>query len=347
MSLTSDEQRVREFLQPLRSIPPVVRQESRAPARRRHGEYLKLAAIVVGTFALVALIALLSHRSHPAPARTGQHRSTLTYLSEGGIAEGINGGSPPIHWIVPDEGVRAFAWSPDGMRVAYLSSHGAPPAICSFKILDTRSGRTRTLSVWVPHPRTVEGCGAEGGGQVAWTQDGKTVAYTLGIRLYWATLPVGLLHSVGWVHRGSGVTTWSFGRIAYPCGGTTPDTLRWCALHPGQSGQTELPPSIRGFSLTWSAAAQRAAFITVDAGLRVHVWTVSLHDWRPHLLYTQRRRCCITLAPYVAWSPDGTHLIVTGAGAQVIDLATGAVRQLGWWTRSGVIDGSGQPMWRP
>jgi hypothetical protein len=347
VSLRPDEQRVLEFLQPLRSIPPVVRQESRAPARRRHGEYVKLAAILVGTFALVALIAFLSHRSRPAPAQSGQHPSTLTYLSEGGIAEGIPGGNPPIHWIVPDDGVRSFAWSPDGTRVAYLSSNGAPPAICSFKIFDTASGRTRTLSTWVPHARTrVEGCGMQGGGQVAWTQDGKTVAYTLGIRLYWATLPVGFMHSVAWVSRGSGITTWSFDRIAYSCGGTTPDNVQWCAFHPGQPGQTELPATVRGSSLSWSAAAQRAAFIT-DTGLHVHVWTVSLHDWRPHLLYTQRRECCMTLAPQVAWSADGTHLIVSGAGTQIIDAVTGAARSLRWWTQIGVIDGRGQPVWRP
>jgi WD40 repeat protein len=345
VSLTSDEQRVRDFLQPLRSIPPVVWQESRAPARRRHREYLKLAAIVVGTFALVALIALLSHRSHPAPARTGQHRSTLTYLSEGGIAEGVPGGNPPIHWIVPDDGVRSFAWSPDGMRVAYLSSNGTPPAVCSFKIFDTRSGRTRTLSVWVPHPRSVEHCG-EQWDQVAWTQDGRTVVYTLGMRLYWATLPVGFVHSVPWVHGGYGVTPWLGDRVAYPCGGASADAGRWCTVRLGLSGSTPLPRTIRGSSLAWSPASQRVAFIR-NAGFHVQVWTAAVDGTHLKLLYTQRRGCCITFAPRVAWSPDGTHLIVSGAGAQIIDAATGAARPLRWWRRSGVVDGTGQPLWRP
>jgi len=111
--VTSDEQAVREFLQPLRELAPVTRAAAAArPAGRRWGEALKLAGIALAAVALVAAIALLAHRSQrPAPAAPPPHPSVLTFLSEGGIAEHVPG-TATDRWLVSNPHIRGSVGRP-------------------------------------------------------------------------------------------------------------------------------------------------------------------------------------------------------------------------------------------
>jgi hypothetical protein len=331
VSLTSSEQRVRDYLEPLRGVAPAARREAVAPAGRRPAEYVKLAAIVAGTFALVALIALLAHRSHrPAPAQ-GHHRSTFTYLSEGGIAEGIDGGQPPIHYIVDGPRVQAFAWSPDGRSVAYLQLVlRQPDDVCYLRLFDTSTRRTQTLYHWLP--RGNPSCG--GWDEMAWSPNGQSIAYQGDRnRLYVIDLSTRTLRTVGQLH-GTGFTWWPGGQLAYPCHGSQlVSGIGWCAQSPGGE-RRELP--IRGWDVVWSPASGRVAYL-LDPGTPGHyhlqVWETTTDGSHAHLVARVPRECCITIVPHLVWSPDGTRLAVTGAApADIIDVATGRVHPQRWWS---------------
>jgi hypothetical protein len=336
VSLTSSEQRVRDYLEPLRSVAPVMRREAVAPAGRRPVEYVKLVAIVAGTFALVALIALLAtHRSHPAPAHNGAPRSAPTYLSEGGIAVGIDGGQPPLHYIVDGPGVQAFAWSPDGRRVAYLQLVGGQPAVCYLRVFDTSTRRTRTLTPWFP--RGTPSCG--GWDEMAWSPDSKSIAYDgPGNQLYVMDLSTRTLRTVSRL-RGMGFTWWPGGQLAYPCyGSRLVSEIQWCAQSPG-GGRRVLP--IRGWDVVWSPASGRVAYL-LDPGTPGHyhlqVWETTTDGSQAHLLASVPRECCTNMVPHLVWSPDGTRLAVTGAApADIIDVATGRVHPQRWWSSGHLI----------
>ncbi len=126
MSLTPDEQVVREFLQPLRTVEPVRRGEGAADRVRRRWlvQAGELCAVALATVAVVAVVALLAHRSAATNApSTPRHPSVFTFLSRGGIAEGLPSGGQSLHWLVPRPHIRAYGWSPDGLKVAYLADH--------------------------------------------------------------------------------------------------------------------------------------------------------------------------------------------------------------------------------
>jgi hypothetical protein len=111
--------------------------------------------------------------------------------------------------------------------------------------------------------------------------------------------------------------------------------------------------------VAWSPTPGRVAYLT-DWNNHLQIWT-ALPDGRDtHLLYTQHKKCCTTPSTFpsaLAWSPDGTKLILTGVSTQIINAATGTAHTLQRWPQGGhgrasapgtaVDKASGQPAWRP
>ena len=347
MNLTPDEHAVHGFLQPLRALPPVTR---RAPVDHRRGRWFHAAefgGVAIAVFLLVGLIALLSHHQAPAekPISPPHHPrgAQLTYLSHGDIAEGpwVNGA--PRHWTLGGQHVIAFAWSPNGHRLAYLSGGPSRLSSCSLEILTLKSPRAAG-SV------SSSGLGFAGRSpcsrfdQVMWSPSGGRVAYTANRRLFVVNPAAQSQREVA-TTAGGGFTWWPGGRLAYSCQtGFTARLDDWCAIPDGGGHQTMLP--VHGLGVVWSPVSGRIAYLR-SVGTGFQVWTASIDGRHPRRLVTWPT-CCGSAASSLAWAPDGRRLVAAGSAAQIIDARTGRVTPLAWWSSPGFrgSDPSWHPAWR-
>jgi hypothetical protein len=136
-------------------------------------------------------------------------------------------------------------------------------------------------------------------------------------------------------------TWWPGGRLAYTCPSRR-HAFRWCSVATGGSHKTTL--HINGGDVQWSPASGQVAYLRSvrRRGLpHLQVWTSAPSGARARLLFTQRGVCCGGIGGFLFWSADGRQLIVTGNGAQIINAATGQVRQLHSWMASSLT------AWRP
>ena len=121
-----DEQMIRQFLEPLRSIQPVTRPTPRTARRQRRGMHaVEYAVIALGVVALVGAIAFLSHRSgdgQPAGSRSvarhGAFAAARGWITVGGETVWAFDPTDPArrvvlwhHWGDP------LAWSKDGTKL--------------------------------------------------------------------------------------------------------------------------------------------------------------------------------------------------------------------------------------
>ena len=128
-----DEQRVRDFLQPLAGIEPVRRPagEPLPEAPSRHPAYLRYGAILLGGIALIAVISLIAgHRSAvPPPAKHppdrgifAKTRGWITFQGSGGEIRALNPAHPGrIRMIAKVEGT-PLAWSRDGTELLIVGA---------------------------------------------------------------------------------------------------------------------------------------------------------------------------------------------------------------------------------
>jgi Tol biopolymer transport system component len=355
MSMTPDERAVQAYLQPLRTLPAVTRQPA---AERRRGRWFNAAefiAVAIAVILLAGLVALVaSNRSRHHRPITPPHRhprsAQLTYLSNGDIAEGPT--AYPQRWVVRGRHIEAFAWSPDGQKVAYLARSSSASHTCAFYILDLP--QHTTTSATPSEARFPDPAKCEPVDEVAWSPDGRHVAYVSDQRVIVVNVATGSRRLVARA-EGIGLTWWPGGRLAYPCHGGTPAKAQWCSILPDGSQKTRL--NVHGWDVTWSPAARRVAYFLDPRrgpgpgpgfrGYRLQVWTATPSGARVRLRLAQRKECCIGIMPYLAWSPDGRHLVATGAEAQSLDLATGDSTQLWWWSQGSSPLRPSQPAWRP
>jgi hypothetical protein len=165
MSMTHDEQVVIDLLRPLATIDPAHRRDETLPAQRPpYRRYLGYAAIALGAFALVALIALLAgHRSAtPAPAhKPSRHdifAATRGWLTVGNDAVDLD--HPGRTRALANVAGSPIAWSRDGRQLLAAGS--------TLHVIRA-DGTVR----WLVLPRP--GGGWIGGG--SFTPDGKHVLY--------------------------------------------------------------------------------------------------------------------------------------------------------------------------
>jgi Tol biopolymer transport system component len=337
-------------LAPLREIAPVSRTPKPIhPSRGRWAEGGKIAAIFAGTIALVGAIALLVHRSPPAPsAPPATHEGVLTFISEGGIVEYVPRGHPHIRLLVRDRKIRGLGWSPDGRKLAYLSGGVTRGSSCSLQIVTFASPGTDRVSSSGPRFLNHSPCGPFSN-DVAWSPNGSRVAYTLarphsgdgyvGQQIVVVDVAARTRRVVAREKHGWGVTWWPGDRIASPCPSRS-RANRWCSFTTDGSDKTQL--HISGFDVRWSPTSGQVAYLR-DPRSRLQVWTSAPSGARARLLVTQRKFLYGGMSPNLAWAPDGRQLIVTGADPQIINAETGQARQLDW--HSPVA--SSTPAWRP
>ena len=81
-------------------------------------------------------------------------------------------------------------WSPEGSRIAYISNHNSDPDqtdVEEIYLIDAKSGAT---------PREITRCNAPSGQHLAWSPDGKTIAYLEGFELKYDAYSQNSLHVV-------------------------------------------------------------------------------------------------------------------------------------------------------
>ena len=163
------EQTIRQFLEPLRSIEPVIRPtphtSSRRPQRGRH--VVEYAAIALGAVALVGAIAFLSHRSggaQPAGSRTvarpGPFAKARGWITVGGDTVWAFDPTDPARRVVLwHHRGDPMAWSKDGTKLLIDGLNAG------FVVVDADGSVTRIA----PSEKSAGG---------AFTRDGSEVIYS-------------------------------------------------------------------------------------------------------------------------------------------------------------------------
>lgn len=162
MSGSENEQLIREFLAPLRTVQPVQRRPGSQREHRSIG-LVKLAATALGGFALLAAITLLAHRPPPStkPAVPGS-MARIAFVYNGDIW-GMNSDGSGRRRLVSNSDVYQPVWSPDRTRIVYSGPHSL------WLINPDGSARTRLTGVPTQGPD----------GPPAWSPDGSQITYTV------------------------------------------------------------------------------------------------------------------------------------------------------------------------
>ena len=224
---TRDEKTVREFLEPLRALPPVTRRPAPAQRSRRRGvEVVEVVAVALAAFALVGLIAFLAHGHRQSPPHQAGRKPPNRFAHmRGWIA--MDGGQivafDPAHprrtaALTPFRG-SPLSWSRDRSELLVLKGVGASGG------LDVVRGDGTITEV--VHGDT------QGG---SLTPDGKTVIYSSGGRIFEVSArggsPKVLVHSPP---KTLNIFSYFSGQELSPDGSAI-DFTRWRRSTPGESG---------------------------------------------------------------------------------------------------------------
>ena len=263
--------------------------------------------LLSSTVALIAvLIGTSTIRQGPGPAvGPTPGDAQLTISIDGGI-DAVDLVTGELQELVPDVGVSAFAWSPDGTELAY-ETRTHP---CTLKVRDIETGDERVLAT---------GCGTSPYKGVDWSADGTWIVFSV-------------------ESRGPAGAAWSTEMI-HPDG-----TGRRELVDPDGLGIGPVSLSPDGSQVVFQAAATRQLYtMNLDGSDRRYLTHGQLPDWsrdgsaiaftrlprdpgdpndpfvwqfwsiRPDgsrlaELYT-RKHCCIGLwASGPVWSPDGSQI---------------------------------------
>jgi Tol biopolymer transport system component len=302
--------------------------------RRLARQRLAAALVAVGVLVVLVLVGLGIARAHDnsvlTPGGAAVHGAgPLTFATSYGVYMQSSDG----HRVrLTGAAVSAFAWSPDGSKLAYLGGRGGPD--CVLWVEDVASGAQTRLADCSQNDR---------GGGVAWSPDGSRLLYvgehaltTIGADgsspQTVGTFPRSGLYDLSWSPDGT--------RISFAQGGnlyvTTVD-----AWHP--------VPVAEGVDFAWAPDWSQLAYVRDDATERstadpfILQAFVAQPDGSDPRLVAEQRGCCIGAMPGVSWSPDGRMISLLGLRIQLVDVATGHERVI---TDKDLIFGV-PPAWRP
>jgi hypothetical protein len=212
-----DEQTVRAFLAPLRTIPPVTRRPREL--QRRVPELVALAAIAVGAFALLALVALLAaHRSPSTPPPT--HPAGHPARTSGMIA------------VSGEHGVIAFDPAHRRPPVTITSQPGTPLAFSAdgTNLLVVRTDGLYVISAdGIERETKVAAAGTAGG---SFTPDGAAVIYGAKGSIWRVAISGGPPTTIAWSSKYAAKTFPGFTGGQLSPDGTTIVYDRATGIHP-------------------------------------------------------------------------------------------------------------------
>ena len=243
-----------------------------------------------------------------------------------------NGVELPVAHPVSD-----FAWSPDGMELAY-ATHG------HVRVVDVATGASREIMSRAGH------C------SLAWSPDGSRIAVTYNGMLKLID-PEGGNRSTLVVLPGIVQPTWSPDgeRIAFQV--VSRERSLYVIDRDGSNLTELLGPAPHGtigfFDPVWSPDGSRIAYIastqpaTRQYPWRLHVEVVDADGSNPTELVEAGTCYCIGFTPGLTWSPDGASMALNTGSVDEQDYGLYVVNADGTGLRR-VADGAdGSPAWRP
>jgi dipeptidyl aminopeptidase/acylaminoacyl peptidase len=253
-----------------------------------------VAAAVAGLVPAVPLAARLQP-SDPAPP---EHERILFVqgTSEAHIRAMSPGGGHGEPVTKPARGIESPDWSPDGTRIAFVTSR-------DIYVANADGSGLRSFAA---------GRGAEN--QPAWSPDGEAIAYTAGNSLYVRAVEGEATRRL--VRDGMEISspTWSpdGSRIAYSVVHADQTAHLWVVASRGGRAQQLTSGAVRDLDPAWSPGGRFIAFVRSDAASPIsQLWLTGDGGPRPLLPDTEP-----AAAP--AWSPTGARI----AFARGVDEAT-------------------------
>jgi Tol biopolymer transport system component len=327
--------------------------------RNRKQRVGRLVAVAVGL--VIALIAAAAGsvflRSSPVPAgpNPSHENGALTYIGDHGRVVLLNRATGATRVLTPPS-TSSFDWSPDGSQLAYALNQDGQ---CVLWVLDMRTNERRVLHTRTNERRPLIGC-PKSPFQFSfdWSPDGKRLAlghasvgagaYVVnGIEVFDAGGgdPIRLSGPGRPFEENASLPTWSPDgtRLAFVSGADV-----WVmdadGSHPHEIATGWLP--------AWSPDGSTIALLRDPLDPRgpsqehgdpyvLQVWLVDPDggSGQQGQRLTQQRGCCVGAIPYLAWSPDGRKIALTGTQFWVIDVTDRSVRV--------VTLPVTQPAWRP
>jgi Tol biopolymer transport system component len=334
--------------------------------RRRNRKHRvgRLVAVAVGL--AIALIAAAAGsvflRSSPVPAgpNPSHENGALTYIGDHGRVVLLNRATGATRVLTPPN-TSSFDWSPDGSQLAYANLSNRQ-RLCVLWVLDMRTNERRVLNTRTNERRPLVNCpNGSPGLTFDWSPDGERLAFDHS-RLregerYFRSYKIAVIDAGGGdpilltgpgrpFERSAFMPTWSPDGTRLAFSSVVGDVWVMDAdgSHPHEIARGAFP--------AWSPDGSTIALLRDPRDPRgpseihgdpyvLQVWLVDPDGGsgqRGQRLAGQRG-CCIGAIPYLAWSPDGRKIALTGVEFWVIDVMDGSVRVV----RRAVS----QPAWRP